>query len=138
MEHIGMAVYRTSGELIGYTQSPVSKSAKRALLGEGGIYGQGDGRSVIAEDATIAEKIFARYGREQVAPVAAARQATRWQDQPATTRQIEYLVALGVAVEPGMTKSRASELIDAAKGQDGIEYLGGQYAEGMQSIGEVY
>jgi hypothetical protein len=139
MEHIGMAVYGWDGEVMGYTRQPVSKSGKRTLLGQDGIHPKGDGRSVIAEDATIAERIFKQYGREQAAPVAAApRQAVRWQDQPATDRQLEYLSDLGVKTEPGMTKGRASELIDAAKGGDGVEYLGGQYAEGMQSIGEVY
>jgi len=40
----------------------------------------------------------------------------RWQDDPATDRQIAYLVALGVRIERNMSKGRASELIDAARG----------------------
>ena len=35
--------------------------------------------------------------------------------RPATEKQIAYLVALGVALEDGMTVERASQLIDAAK-----------------------
>ena len=140
MEHIGMIVRDENGTLVGYTASPVSKSAHRSWINRDDVYSSDEGRGVWGLTQSVIDRIFATYGREQERPAAhaAARPAQRWQDQPATTRQIEYLVALGVAVEPGMTKGRASELIDAAKGQDGIEYLGGQYAEGMQSIGEVY
>ena len=52
-----------------------------------------------------------------------------WHDDPASRRQIEYLNSLGVRLEDGMTKGRASELIEAARGG----YLGtvsGFYRDG--------
>ena len=44
--------------------------------------------------------------------------------QPATPKQIGYLKSLKVKIEPGLTKARASELIDEAvrkMRQEGIE-----------------
>lgn len=38
-------------------------------------------------------------------------------DKPATPKQLKYLQALGVLVEPGITSSQASELIEANKGK---------------------
>jgi hypothetical protein len=68
------------------------------------------------------------------APIA---KSTDWRQDAATQAQREYLVRLHVAIEPGMTKGRASELIEAAKSGE-IESIGGQYTEGQQSIGERY
>ena len=73
---------------------------------------------------------------EQIAQPKPVAVPVRWQDQPATLRQISYLVSLGVVVEKGITKGRASELIDAAKG-DNLSAFGGVEAEGPQSIGVV-
>lgn len=47
----------------------------------------------------------------------------------ATTNQIAYLVRLGVVVEPGLSKRRASELIDAAK-SGRLGSVGGWYRDG--------
>lgn len=138
-EHIGLRVCGIDGKIIGYTRLPVSKSGKRSLLRRDGICRDPDGVSVIAYQAGVAEQIFAQYGREQDVPVAAApRQAVRWQDQPATDRQLEYLSSLGVKNEPGMTKGRASMLIDAAKNGDGVESYGGEYIEVSQNLYEIY
>jgi len=49
--------------------------------------------------------------------------------RPATQRQQEYLVSLGVKLEPGMTVARASQLIDAAK-NDYLGSIGGAYYDG--------
>ena len=38
-----------------------------------------------------------------------------WRNETATERQISYLIDLGVSIEYGMTKGRASQLIEAAK-----------------------
>ena len=47
----------------------------------------------------------------------------------ATNAQIEYLARLGVRFEDNMTKSRASELIDAAKSGN-LGSVGGFYEDG--------
>ena len=53
-----------------------------------------------------------------------------WRDDPATHSQKAYLARLGVDVaEDGLTKGRASELIDAAKG-DYLGSVGGHYYDG--------
>ena len=63
-----------------------------------------------------------------------------WKNDPATSRQIEYMVALGIHNAPRMnlTKGQASRIIDIAK-TDGIGSLG--YDEGavqVREIAEVY
>ena len=50
-------------------------------------------------------------------------------NDPATDSQIAYLVKLGVVVDSGLTKKRASELIDAAK-HGRIGSVGGWYRDG--------
>ena len=47
----------------------------------------------------------------------------------ATDAQVRYLVALGVQIEEGLTKARASDLIDAAKGGY-LGSIGGTYTDG--------
>jgi hypothetical protein len=54
---------------------------------------------------------------------------TPWQQHPATSKQIQYLIDLGVRLENGMTKARASALIDAAKNSE-IGSIGGFYRDG--------
>lgn len=54
---------------------------------------------------------------------------TRWQDQPATSPQIRYLNDLGVKLEANLTKGRASELIEAAKGSN-LGSVNGFYRDG--------
>jgi hypothetical protein len=47
----------------------------------------------------------------------------------ATQKQIEYLIILGINVEIGLSKQRASELIDAAKSKR-LGSVGGWYRDG--------
>lgn len=65
------------------------------------------------------------------------RVSGRWQDDLATPAQQAYLVSLGVRLEAGMTKGRASDLIEAAK-SGMLSSIGGEEIEGPQSIGEIY
>lgn len=63
------------------------------------------------------------------AEVATQKRNDNWKSDPATDKQIAYLKHLRVVVESGMTKGRAGELIEAAKGG----YLGsvnGWYTDG--------
>jgi|GEM_PF-5563539 len=53
-----------------------------------------------------------------------------WRDDPATDKQMAYLVSLGIRTEPNMTKARASQLIDAHKYQGSVGHVGGWYADG--------
>jgi len=57
------------------------------------------------------------------------RQPRDWRNDPATSRQIQYLNKLGIELEPAMTKGRASDLIDAARG-DYVGSIGGRYRDG--------
>jgi hypothetical protein len=52
-----------------------------------------------------------------------------WRNDPATEAQIRYMVTLGIEVEDGLTKGRASELIDAAKSAD-LGMANGFYQDG--------
>jgi hypothetical protein len=66
------------------------------------------------------ERILAKSRRrnasahDEAAPEA---RSSRWEDDPASDRQIAYLGALGIDVEEGLTKGRASELITACVDQ---------------------
>lgn len=85
-----------------------------------------DGNSAVLDiktDEGYADWLVVDFEPETVAPVPA------WQNEPATAKQIDYLVSLGVAVENGMTKSQASTLIGAAKSGD-LGSFGGRYADG--------
>jgi len=55
--------------------------------------------------------------------------ASDWRTHPATARQVEYLVSLGVQIEERMTKGRASQLIEAAK-TGALGAVGGFYTDG--------
>ena len=59
----------------------------------------------------------------------AAQAAHNWRNDPATDRQREYLVALGVQLERNMTKGRASDLIEAAKANE-LGSIGGWRHDG--------
>ena len=50
--------------------------------------------------------------RRMVGKVSASKKVKN--DGPATEKQIAYLENLGVEIQPGLTKARASELIDEA------------------------
>jgi hypothetical protein len=70
---------------------------------------------------------------EAVAAPVQAQTTVRWQDQPATQAQLDYLAKLRVRVELPLTKAQASRLIDAAReGDAALEYEDGPYT------GEVY
>ncbi len=77
---------------------------------------------------------FGSYLKPEAAAAPVQAQATvRWQDQPATQAQLDYLAKLRVRVELPLTKAQASRLIDAAReGDAALEYEDGPYT------GEVY
>jgi hypothetical protein len=50
--------------------------------------------------------------------------------EPATERQIQYLISLGVKLEAGLTKERASQLITFAKNGEGVGCVGGEMQDG--------
>jgi hypothetical protein len=83
--------------------------------------------------------MFGKYLRPVVSQpkpsaVQAAPMQTRWQNEPATEKQLDYLAKLRVRFELPLTKGQASRLIDAAReGDAAIEY-----EDGPSSIGEVY
>lgn len=60
---------------------------------------------------------YGRYSRGEAANTARANGNSNDNDKPASPKQIKYLQALGVLVEPGMTIRKASELIEANKGK---------------------
>ena len=68
MEHIGMIVRDGNGTLVGYTASPVSKSAHRSWIGRDDIYSSDEGRGVWGLNQSVIDRIFATYGREQARP----------------------------------------------------------------------
>ena len=56
---------------------------------------------------------------------------TRWQDDPATERQLDYLRSLGVDVgSRTLTKGEASQLIDAVKSGQGVGAFGYYMTDG--------
>lgn len=64
---------------------------------------------------------------EQITTTAAPRR--NWRNDPATEKQLIYLNKLGVVLEDGMTKGRASELIDATR-DNSLTSIGGKYYRG--------
>jgi hypothetical protein len=55
----------------------------------------------------------------------------RWQDDPMTERQRDYLVSLGVDIrDRKLTKGQASDVINAVKRGDGIGHFGFFYQDG--------
>jgi hypothetical protein len=71
--------------------------------------------------------------QKPVAVVAQTASPMRWQDQPATARQLQFLAKLRVRFDLPLTKGQASRLIDAAlEGDAAIEYEDGP------STSEVY
>jgi hypothetical protein len=89
-----------------HSNRPISKRD----LKKSGAWQQTVGGPWFAYDTNVAELKAMGYTLT-TAPAAPAH----WQDEPATSRQIMYLNSLGVQLETGLTKARASELIDAAK-----------------------
>lgn len=122
-----MAVYLSKeggDELLGYTNWDRS-DVRRALRSVDGVYSRDCGSlrdtncaEILVYEQSMADKVFAQCGRYE--PKAA---------NAATDKQVEYLVKLGVKIEKGMTKTRASELIDAVKGGY-LGSVGGWFVDG--------
>ena len=101
------------------------RSAWRPIAGNGGEI----------EVSPGAIEGFGSYLKPATAVVVAApaQAVARWQDQPATQAQLDYLAKLRVRVELPLTKAQASRMIDAAReGDAALEYEDGPYT------GEVY
>ena len=66
------------------------------------------------QDEQLAKTIFQEVvkDRRMVGKVSASKKVKN--NGPATEKQIAYLENLGVEIQPGLTKQRASELIDEA------------------------
>jgi len=78
-------------------------------------------RMVRAGVAVLSDDVFAHAKRADeaynniVKPVSQPAQSTRWQDEPATAKQIAYLNRLGYYPKGTYTKGEMSQFIDAAK-----------------------
>jgi hypothetical protein len=120
----GMAIY-LRGKLLGYTKS-AAHEVRLALRRADGVYAHDFGMSMSSwgvtgidvESEAIAQMVFERFGKREPKSANAATEA-----------QIRYLTVLGVAIEPHMTKARASQLIDAARA-GGVGSVGGFYRDG--------
>jgi hypothetical protein len=121
----GMAVYDyDTKELLGYTEW-ASGDVRKACKKIDGVYAKNAGSltdrnctEILVDGPAVAEMVFRRFGKWE--PKAA---------NAATEAQIRYLNVLGVAIEPHMTKARASQLIDAAKAGE-LGSVGGFYKDG--------
>jgi hypothetical protein len=74
-------------------------------------------------------RLKTKLGTEANQVAAKVRANGGWRDEPVTGAQVAYLSKLGVKIEPGMTKGRASDLIDAAKTGD-LGSIGGWRTDG--------
>jgi len=140
MKNEGMAVIvQQNGQwvTVGYTSSD-RETVRRDVRRMAGVTGtpvplsQRNGATgLLCDSEELAQRIFERHGRyeEPTAPKAAATTRS-WRDDPATQRQIACLVALGVELEPHMTKGRASDLISAARSGEGVGSIGGFFTDG--------
>jgi hypothetical protein len=114
------------------TQRLLTKEVVR-ITGLNGIRGDWEkvqqGQVVQLSDYAI-EKL-SRYLR----PVSSPQSTTqmRWQDEPATKAQLDYLAVLRVHIDGTLTKGQASAMIEAAKRGDAAV----QYDDGAGST-EVY
>jgi hypothetical protein len=113
-----------NGKSLGYTDAaatdvrPVVAGWPSSMVG-GGVRGATQ-CTVWTQDA--ADQIFAQFGRY-------VQTQTPWQGDLATGAQRDYLARLGVVAEAGMTKGRASALIDAARAGE-LGSVGGFYESG--------
>ncbi len=80
------------------------------------------------EDFAIIAKIYTLVSDSERA-AEKMQQPHNWKNDAATGSQISYLNSLGVRLENGMTKGRASQLIDAAK-NDELGSVSGYYTDG--------
>lgn len=53
-----------------------------------------------------------------------------WRSDPMTPAQKALLERFGIALEPCMTKGRASDLIEAHKNEGSVGHIGGYYVDG--------
>ena len=121
----GMAVYDyNTKKLPGYTEW-ASGTVRKLCKKIDGVYAKNTGsltdrncNEILVDGPDVAEVVFGRFGKWQPRMANAA-----------TDAQIRYLHILGVAIEPDMTKSRASQLIDAAKAGE-LGSVGGFYRDG--------
>jgi hypothetical protein len=62
----------------------------------------------------------------------------RWQDDPATERQLSYLAELGVNINRPITKGDASKLIESVKNGEGVAWAGYETDNTGAGISEIY
>jgi hypothetical protein len=62
----------------------------------------------------------------------------RWQDDPATERQLNYLAELGAEINRPITKGEASKLIESIKNGEDISWAGFETNNTGAGIAEVY
>lgn len=74
-------------------------------------------------------KLLTQKQNEEAVPQS-KRPARDWRGDRATEAQLRYLVSLGIELEDGMTKGRASDLIEAHKRGEGVGMVGGFYHDG--------
>jgi len=67
---------------------------------------------------------------EKIAAKKKSPPSNAWRNDPATEKQIAYLRNLGIAIESGMTKGRASDLIEMHKADGSVGSLNGWYKDG--------
>ena len=117
----GAEVY-LNGQMIGVTNGD-PKTVCRATRKMDGVYATES--TIEVDTAEIGNLVFARFGRYEEPAATVANNG-----QPmATERQIIYLRSLGVQIERNMSKSRASQLIDAAKSHE-LGSVNGFYSDG--------
>lgn len=73
------------------------------------------GIAVLSDDVFAHAKRIDEEYNNVVKPVSQPTQSTRWQDEPATAKQIAYLNRLGYYPKGTYTKEAMSRMIDAAK-----------------------
>ena len=80
-------------------------------------------------ESAVQDRIGGLQRQAREARPAQATQAARWQDEPATEKQLRCLRSLGADYRNGLTKGEASTLIDAARG-DELGSYGQFYSDG--------
>lgn len=70
--------------------------------------------------AAEVQELCTLKARQNSSPAASRNNGQSWRNDPVTSRQRDCLFHLGIEIEPGLTKGRASDLIEAAKRSDDI------------------
>lgn len=101
-----------------------STKAEKLLQRQGMSYGA----CLDAIDRALME----RERRTRAAQVAQAAPQNDWTDDPASSKQRQYLTSLNVAIPSGyqLTKGAASQIIDAVKRGDGVGTFGLFFTDG--------